>query len=480
MRTPLLLTLLLLALPKSGRAETTPPADAAAAEKITGAIDLLNGITPPDECGDLAGEEHTLKDEVKDMKTVANAMTAIHDARERRQPLTAAQRKLIAEADELVEVGTPIAPVWKPICCSGFRAHQTNLSLADPGPGHIGIILDPKNGDLLDGLFVHHEYIDRENTRVAPYRYINPETNADVVMHTAGDAPVTAFIGAPNYQLGGFENDKVTPIHATAGDATAVFNNGTADAKVTMDGLTASQAIELMRGVKDAVVRRPDQFLSAAFNVTKPIVDDRPETLAKNGGKPVTVSDPVAIARLGIAVTKAGGWDKVAWDGASEEIPSRPLLDDPSASVRGRITVAEMTSLVHDAHSVGLETYISAGMNAHSMEPAAWTGVDGVGIGTALHAKETVGGALKTGPLDPTLIRDALRIRDAAEASIRGRGARALAQLDSGFARGELSAAQLQLRTRLTDAMLAGGDGDVSIALGIRALPPAPEEATNP
>src|SRR4051812_17923684 len=117
-----------------GLATTTAVAHAspATAERITSALDLLNGLTPPDDCGNLDGEAHAFTDEVNNMRTVSLAMKAIRGARADRRALTAKEAALVKEADPLAEHGTPIAPVWQPICCSGFRAHQTNLSLADP------------------------------------------------------------------------------------------------------------------------------------------------------------------------------------------------------------------------------------------------------------------------------------------------------------------------------------------------------------
>jgi hypothetical protein len=429
-------------------------------DRIGAGIDALNHPTRAASCANLVDSiADALKRQRADEDTVAAAMRAMQDARSSRRPLSASESALLAKADALVASGTQIPPVWQPICCSGFREHQTNLSLADPGPGHRDIILSPENGDLLDGLFVHNEYIDRESLAVAPYRYISPATNRMLVMRAAGNAPVTAFVGQPNFQAGGFDNDKITPVHDTAGDASAVFAAGTADAKVTMDGLTARQAIELMQGVKGAVVRKPGQFLSAAFNITKPLVDDRAETLAANGGKPVTISDPAKIASVGAQLAKAGGWDKIAWDGASEEIPSRPLVDHPDDTVRGRLTLAQLTEVTHEAHSLGLETYISAGMRDRHMALAAYAGVDGVGIGTSLHKRITQpDGSLKLGDLDPALIRETLAVRNQAEASIKGQGAKALAQLDSAFAKGTLTPPQTERREKIYAALLAGDE----------------------
>lgn len=405
--------------------------------------------------------------QVADMNVVADAMAAAKKARAERRAYTAEENALLARADALVANGTPMPAYFEPICCFGYRDHVTYLSLANEGPGHEAIVLAPENGDLDSGLIVHHEHIDRETKLVAPYRYVSPVVNGKLLIRSAGDFPVTVFIGQPNFQAGGWANDKVTPSRTTAAQASAVFANGTADAKVTMDGLTASEAIEFMQHVKEAVVRREGQFLSAAFNVTKPLVDDRPETLAKNGGQPVTLTDAYGIAKLSVELTAEGGWEKVTWDGASDEIPSRPLLAHPKDTVQGRLTLGQLTEVVHDAHSAGLETYISAGMRQHHMEYAVYSGVDGVGIGTALHKRErTPDGGIKMGALDPALVRETLDVRDAAEASVLGRGARELSRLDSDYSKGTLDAAGNAVREKLAAAMIAGDEAAVGAVLG--------------
>ena len=401
------------------------------------------------------------------MKVIADAMLAAKTARAERRPYTAGEAALLARADALIANGTPMPAFFEPICCFGYRDHVTYLSLANEGPGHEAVVLAPENGDLDRGLIVHNEHIDRETKLVAPYRYVSPVVNGKLLIRSAGDFPVTAFIGQPNFQAGGWANDKVTPSRTTAAQASAVFANGTADAKVTMDGLTASEAIEFMQRVEASVVRKDGQYLSAAFNITKPLVDDRPETLAKNGGNPVTITDPYEIGKLSVELTKEGGWEKVTWDGASDEIPSRPLLAHPDDTVQGRLSLAQLTDIVHDAHSAGLETYISAGMRQHHMEYAVYSGVDGVGIGTSLHKRErTPDGGIKMGALDPALVRETLDVRDAAEAAVLGRGARELSRLDSDFSKGTLDAAANAKREALAAAMIAGDEATVAALLG--------------
>ena len=59
------------------------------------------------------------------------------------------------------------------------------------------------------------------------------------------------------------------------------------------------------------------------------------------------------------------------------------------------------------------------------------SGVDGVGIGTSLHyLQPTADGKIVMGELKPDAVLDVLAARDAAAASVKGRGAAALAMLD--------------------------------------------------
>lgn len=65
------------------------------------------------------------------------------------------------------------------------------------------------------------------------------------------------------------------------------------------------------------------------------------------------------------------------------------------------------------AHSRGLGTYISGGMKAPHIETAVRAGVDMIGIGTWIHRSGPPG---LPGRLDPQRVREAIRIRNEAEA----------------------------------------------------------------
>jgi hypothetical protein len=195
--------------------------------------------------------------------------------------------------------------------------------------------------------------------------------------------------------------------------------------------------VRFMRALSGNVLRDRDrQTLSAAFNVNTPLE-------VREGGRTTTIRDPYAIGRRGVELARAGGFDKVTWDGASNEVPSRPLI--------GQLTHEELVDLVHYAHESGLETYISAGMVAEHMRDAVLAGVDGVGIGTSMHhvdPRTKLMGALK-----PEAIRAALRVRDEAEALPLGRAAKLLARLDQMSFEGSLLDAEEDARRALHDAV---------------------------
>ena len=177
-----------------------------------------------------------------------------------------------------------------------------------------------------------------------------------------------------------------------------------------------------MRALSGNVLRDRDrQTLSAAFNLNTPLE-------VEEGGVKRTVRDRFEIGMAGVALAREGGFEKIAWDGASNEVPSRPIVQ--------QITHEQLVDLVHAAHENGLETYVSAGMLAEHMKDAVFAGVDGVGIGTSMHHVDPATKLM--GALKPDAIRAALRVRDEAEAHPQGRAARALARLDQMHFEGSL------------------------------------------
>jgi uncharacterized protein (UPF0264 family) len=390
---------------------------------------------------------------------VIAAMIAIKRARTERRPFTDLEQELLRRAEDQVRRGVQPPAVFKPLPKSGRGLHQTVLSLADGGEGHLGVTL--RDPDLLDGVVVHHEVICRSGSHgvpdsaLAPYRMIDIRLNGIVRLHAADDVPVTVYCGRPNYQLTArhgsdsrawnvaeaYRADPVTPSHSAAAMASAAFANGVADVKFNFDGLTVLQAVDFMRRVKESVDKRPDQYLSTQFNLNQALHDDR--QLGTGDGP--AVREAAAIARLTVEMTGAGGWDRVTIDSASDTIPSLPLVE--------LLGYQDLVSWVDEAHAAGLETYISGGMSAEHIELATHAGVDGVGIGFWIHHYDA--SSRRLGPLDGEKVKRAIHVRNQAESSPRGVAARLLARLhavsasggrlpaDCGFSREELVRALL-------------------------------------
>lgn len=364
------------------------------------------------------------------------------EARDTDRKLTASEHAALDVADWRMRSGAPLRTPFACIGTSGFRVIQTWLSLADPGPDHVRITA--WDGDLLHGLIVHVEHIDRDmvadKEKVEPYRLPAAWHAARARLRVGPDAPCTAFIGRPVFENHAsaeaisnvaFDMDLLKTAHLHASACTAMFVNGIADCKIAIERMTGPQAIRFMRAVAGNVLRDRDrQTLSAAFNVNTPLDGLR---------------DRFEIAKKGVELARAGGFDKIAWDGASNEVPSKPLVE--------QITHAELVDLVHFAHENGLETYVSAGMLAEHMKNAVHAGVDGVGIGTSMHYVDPQTKLM--GALKPDAIAAALRVRDQAAAQPLGRAAAMLARLDQMSFEGSLLPDEDAARAALHRALRA-------------------------
>ncbi len=368
------------------------------------------------------------------------------------EDLRAAQRSptndesvAIALAYDLLRQGVSLPTAYQSLGVSGFRDIQTHLSLADPGDGHIKVT--SREPGLLHGLVVHVEHIDRDEEfdteLVEPYRLPAAVNAAKARLHIGSRAPVTAFIGRPVFESRNVKRDMLKSVHMTASACTAMYRNGIADCKISIERMTATEAIAFMRAVVGNVLRDRDrQFLSAAFRINFPIVDDRPETIAKHGA-PVNVDERMAIARLGVQIAKAGGFDKVAWDGSSNEVPSIPIME--------QLSLGEWVELAHLAHQAGLECYTSAGCVARHMREATLAAIDGVGVGTSLHYIDPATKLM--GALRPDAIREALDVRDRAALEPFARCSRMLARMDRMHANAGLGEMDEHFRMLLYEAL---------------------------
>ena len=171
-----------------------------------------------------------------------------------------------------------------------------------------------------------------------------------------------------------------------------MFNSGTSECKLSMEYLSTYETLKHMRSIRAEVTRNPYQILSAAWNLNRILKDDYPLALLKSyfGAKYEKIeklnferyssasdrSDRFEIAKMAIAYTKLGGFDKVTWDGAGDSYPSRCI-------VPYQLTLPQLFELNHIAHSLGLITYVSAGFKLDQIKIAVYSGVDGVGIGGA-------------------------------------------------------------------------------------------------
>ena len=386
--------------------------------------------------------------DVSHLRFMGSVSALLEDLRDAGRPPTNDESVAIALAYDLLRQGIALPSAYQSIGVSGFRAIQTHLSLADPGDGHIRVT--SRDGRLLHGLVVHVEHIDRDEEfdteLVEPYRLPAAVNAAKVRLHVGSHAPVTAFIGRPVFESRNVRRDMLKAVHMTASACTAMYRNGIADCKISIERMTASEALTFMRAVVGNVLRdRNRQFLSAAFRINFPIVDDRPDTVARHGG-PVTLTQRLDIARLGVKLARDGGFDKVAWDGSTNEVPSLPILD--------QLALGDWVELAHLAHEAGLECYVSAGCVARHMRAATLAAIDGVGVGTSLHYIDAATKLM--GALRPEAILEALQVRDDAAREAFAQCSRLLARMDRMHANAGLGEAEEHYRGLLILALRHG------------------------
>lgn len=414
-----------------------------------------------------------------DQAFVAATTNMIVEVRRGAREFTQDERAAVVSAYRLLDRGAQLPTAYRGIGVYGLRRHQTSLSLANPGEGHVSVTC--AHADLLNGTVVHIEHIDRDGVsdreKVEPYRLPAALNAARVRLHAGAAAPCTAYVGRPIFENGvskrsgeevlapiDFERDLLKTAHTIASACTCMFMNGVADCKIAIERMSYRQAIEFMRAVAGNVVRDPTrQYLSAAFNINLPLWDDRAAE-----AKPV--SDRYEIAKLGIALSKDGRFDKVTWDGASNQVPSVPIIE--------QMPFHRWVELVHEAHEKGLETYISAGLLPPHMRTCVFTGVDGVGIGTSLHYRHPQTNAI--GQLKPEAIREVLRVRDGAAREALGKGARLLAYWDRLFFEGVLEKELDPERLALFASLRDGDEDAVATIVDRHSLPRVDEAEEHP
>ncbi|WP_279146073.1 MULTISPECIES: hypothetical protein [Clostridium] len=369
-------------------------------------------------------------DIVIDKKFMTSAMNVCKEVRNQGRNFTADETSSIWFSYSLLKKGYTLDYGYTGLGTSGFRKwHQTLIFSTDPGDDHIRITAMDKK--LMDGVAVHVEHIDRDmvtdKNKVEAYRLPAAINAVKVRLHISDDAPVTAFIGRPVFENGypdiqakgyvtkeNFDMDKLKSVHMTASACNTMFQNGVCDCKVAIERMQVSDAIEFMKSVVGNVMRdSTKQTLAAAFNINTPIFDD----VYSN----TEITKPFEIAKLGIKIAVAGGFDRITWDGAdSIHVPSIPVIN--------QMTHREFVELVHTAHENGLQTYFSAGLTVEDIEKCVITGVDGLGIGTSLHYMDKQTHLM--GAFDPKAILSTLEKRNEIENSVLGKSALFLAKLD--------------------------------------------------
>jgi hypothetical protein len=365
--------------------------------------------------------------------------------------------------------GGRLDQICRPWGNSGFRDHQTYMSITDPGEGHLHGTTT--NNAYLDGVIVHIEHLERgtmqDREAVEPYRIPANHTLAKVRLHVGNDAPCSSYVGRPIFE-GDVRSSLLKTVHTVAAACSSIFMDGLSECKIAIERMTAMEAIEFMQAIVGGVQRnRYQQCLSAAFNINTPIVDDRPATLRENGGKPRLVTSRFDIGMLGIELAKAGGFDKVTWDGAANTYPSLCVIE--------QLSFEEALTLVHRAHEEGLLTYFSAGFRFHHIAQVVHTGVDGVGIGGAQILRYMDKKTGYHGPFQEENIPTILRLRDEAEWDVRGQAVRLLCRLDRMAFEGSISRKDEVLRQTLFTHLKNGDEealhGDLAMMQHMLALP---------
>jgi len=355
------------------------------------------------------------------------------------RPPTQVEFIAIQVAKHFVKTGERVDYPYTHWSTSGFRQHQSWMSITDPGIGHIQGTAT--NADYLQGIIVHIEHLERANQgrdQVESYRIPSNQDVAIVRLLIGSDAATSSYVGRPVFE-NGVEPGFLKTVHTVGAAVSELFSSGLAECKIAIEGMTAIQAIQYMQCLKGVVRRnKHKQILSAAFNINTPIVDDRSPT-------PYCVVNKLDLGLVGIELAIAGGFDKVTWDGSADTYPSKCILE--------QLTHEEATTLVHKAHEKGLLSYFSAGFKFHNLPLAIYTGVDGVGVGGAQILRLMDKDSGFHGPFIPENISKILAIRDEAAKHWLGQAAILLARLDRMFYEGSLTVQENSFRLELFEAV---------------------------
>jgi hypothetical protein len=407
---------------------------------------------------------NSMEETCQNKEYLSYIMRICKDARERSRDMKPSEMCGIWSAYTLMKKGTTLDFSYTGLGTSGFRkGSHTLIFTTDPGDDHIRITSRSK--ELMNGIAAHVEHIDRDKVSskelVEAYRLPAAINAAKVRLHIGDSVPVTAFIGRPVFENGNEEKNKPTEnyemdalksVHMSASACSTMFQNGIADCKIAIERMYLKDAVSFMRGVVGNIFRtQGKQTLAAAFNLNTPYYDDLYHT-CKDRKDCYVLTDPYEIAQTAIKVAVDGGFDRVTWDGASNQIPSKPIID--------QLSHEQFVTLVHTAHENGLQTYFSAGLEAEHVERCVYTAVDGLGIGTSLHFIDPETKLI--GAFNPDKIKAVLDARNKAEATIKGKGALLLAKLDRLYFENLLTDAEDKKRKSLFDAICKQDESKIS------------------
>jgi hypothetical protein len=384
---------------------------------------------------------------------------------------------------------------YTPLRIGRSRTHITRVSIADPGSEDMVMpLLKP---DILDrGIIINHEHVVQ----------MKPEVYA-----AARQAPLSVYLGHPNYgstrqwdwlrtrEFASVVRSNTdsglsmfrTPSVDIASIASVRFRDGAAEVKIRLSPKYLRWALPMVRLMVEVNrqmgrhVAARDQVLAARFDLNTPIIDDI-------SGRPRLIRNPVSVARLSLEIMKEvasrsrrenlpNWWRKWAPTGSFTQGGSSisflellgGLRPEKPRSLKGRIysqsqrrnalargtkVLIELTAVAHEA---GFDAFISGGMLGKDMEWAAYAGVDGVGLGIVVDEDAVLNRPITQG-LSAERIREALDIRDAAEASLLGRGARKLYQLSFAKFHRRLAEGSRPLYNKLLEAMKAMDEARVA------------------
>lgn len=397
------------------------------------------------------GFSENFQDSLKNKQYLFDIMRLCQDARERGRNFKPSESCGVWSAYTLIKKGTTLDFAYRGLGTSGFcEGHHTLIFTTDPGDDHIRITSHSK--EMMNGIAAHVEHIDRDKVSskelVEAYRLPAAINAAKVRLHIGDSVPVTAFIGRPVFENGNadknkptesYEMDQLKSVHMSASACSAMFQNGVADCKLAIERMYLKDAVAFMKSVVGNVFRTlGKQTLAAAFNINTPYYDNLYHATMEDE-ESYMVKDRFEIAQMAIKAAVDGGFDRVTWDGASNQIPSEPIIN--------QLTHQQFTFLVHTAHENGLQTYFSAGLEAEHVERCVYTGVDGLGIGTSLHFIDP--DTKLMGAFDPKAIKAVLDARDHAEDTQRGKAAILLARMDRLHFENLLSEAEEMIREQL-------------------------------